>query len=202
MSKLFVQFYSKSSGSRYKFAYHKAFIQKTICGFFGILEICKLRKSAGPLGPPGCEAYPWDIVLPSWWFKPQDWWMVSIWMLFSCPLERDRYPHRCTFPQLRGPSGEPRKIINFRASLRANKNHENETQAHPKSWKIDPGIIRNPISAKVDFCNTFHAKCLFLYDLTLKFIPKNHQKKQPLNSYEQIFFFAPKVPKTLSKWIP
>ena len=53
------------------------------------------------------------------------------------------------------------KFINFRASLQGNKSHENWTQAYPKSWKIDPGIIRSPIFTEVDFCNTSHAKCMF-----------------------------------------
>ena len=116
-------------------------------------------------------------------------------MVFHCLLEASRYPPRCTFPQLRGPSGEPRKIIDFRASLQANKNHENDSQSYKKSWKIDPGIIRNPISVKVDFCNTFHAKCLFLHSRTSKFKAKIIRKKQPENSYEQIFRFPPKTVK-------
>ena len=45
--------------------------------------------------------------------------------------------------------------------------------------------MRNPISAKVDFCNTFHAKCLFLQSQPPNFRPKNHQKKQPGNRYEK-----------------
>ena len=68
----------------------------------------------------------------------------------------------------------PWKVINFQASLQGNKSHENLSQGHPKSWKIDPGIIRNPISAKDDFCNTSLAKCLFLQSQTPKFKPKNH----------------------------
>ena len=67
---------------------------------------------------------------------------------------------------------------------------------------MDPGITRNPISAKVDFCNTFHAKCMFFQSQTPKFGPKNQQKKQPGNRYEKIFFFGPKMPKKLSEWVP
>ena len=199
-----------------------------------------LKISAGPLGPPGCEELPWDIVLPSWWFKPQDWWMVSIWMLFSCPLEQARYHHRCTLPQeqaryhhrctlpqlrcpswqqscpleqaryhhrctlpqLRRPSGHPWKSINFQASLQGNKCHENWSQGHPESWKIEPEIIRNPISAKVVFFNTFHAKCLFLQSRTPEFRPKNHQKKHPGNRYEQILFLSHQKSKKLLKSFP
>ena len=94
------------------------------------------------------------------------------------------------------------KFINFRASLQGNKSHENWSQGYSKSWKIDPGIMRNPISTKVDFCNTFHAKCLFLQSRTPKFRPKNHQKKQPGNRYEKISFFCLKMPKKLSEWVP
>ena len=94
------------------------------------------------------------------------------------------------------------KFINFRISIQGNKSHENWSQGYPKSWKIDPGITRNPISAKVDFCNTFHAKCLFFQSQTPKFRPKNQQKKQPGNRYEKNCFFCPKVPKKLSEWVP
>ena len=123
-------------------------------------------------------------------------------MVFYCLLEQTRYPHRCTLPELRGPSGQPWKSISFQASLRDNKNHENWSQGHPKSWKNDPGITRNTISAKVDFCNTFDAQCLFLQARTPKFRPKNQQKKQPGNRYEKNCFFCPKIPKKLSEWFP
>ena len=75
-------------------------------------------------------------------------------------------------PQPGGGSGSgvtpksPWKFINFRASLQGNKSYSNWSQGHPKSWKIDPGIKRNPISAKVDFCNTSHAKCMFFQSQT------------------------------------
>ena len=123
-------------------------------------------------------------------------------MVFYCLLEQDNYLPRCTLPELRGPSGQPWKSINFQTSLQGNKSHENWSQGHPKSWKNVPGITRNPISAKVDFCNTFHAKCSFLQTRTPKFRPKNHQKKQPENSYEQISVFGPKKPKKLLKSPP
>ena len=89
----------------------------------------------------------------------------------------------------------PWKIINFQASLQGNKSHENWSQGHPKSWKIDPGIMRNPISAKVDFCNTSLAKCLVFQSQTPRFRPKNHQKKQPGNRYEKIMFSVQMYPK-------
>ena len=123
-------------------------------------------------------------------------------MVFYCPRKEVFWHPRCTCPELRGPSGQPWKSINFQASLQGNKSHENWSQGHLKSWKNDPGIIRNPISAKVDFCNTFHAKCLFFQSQTPKFRPKNQQKKQPGNRYEKIFFFGPKMPKKLSEWFP
>ena len=40
---------------------------------------------------------------------------------------------------------------------------------------MDPGIMRNQIAAKVDFCNTSFAKP--------RFRPKKHQKKQPRNKF-------------------
>ena len=52
--------------------------------------------------------------------------------------------------------------------------------------------MRNPISAKVDFCNTSFAKCLFFQSQTPKFKLENHQKKQLGNRYEKIFFFLSK----------
>ena len=92
----------------------------------------------------------------------------------------------------------PWKVIKFQARLQGNKSHENWSQGHQKSWKIDPGIMINPICAKVDFCNTSLAKCLVFQSQT----PKNHQKKQPGNKYEKTMFFDPNVPKNLSKWAP
>ena len=80
----------------------------------------------------------------------------------------------------------------MKSGPKAAQNHE----------KVDPGITRNPISAKVDFCNTFHAKCLFFQSQTPKFSPKNQQKKEPGNRYEKNCFFYPKVPKKLSEWVP
>ena len=38
--------------------------------------------------------------------------------------------------------------------------HENWSQGHPKSWKMEPGIMRMPTSTKIDFCNTPLIKCL------------------------------------------
>ena len=67
---------------------------------------------------------------------------------------------------------------------------------------MDPGIKINPISAKVDFCNTFHAKCMFFQSQTPKFRPINQEKKQPGNRYEKILFFGPKMAKKLSEWVP
>ena len=96
----------------------------------------------------------------------------------------------------------PWKFINFRAGLQGNKSHENWSQGYPKSWKIDPGIIRNPISTEVDFCNTSYAKCMFFQSQTPKFRPKNQQKKQPGNRYEKIFILGLEMPKKLSEWVP
>ena len=55
----------------------------------------------------------------------------------------------------------------------------------------------NPISAKVDFCNTSLAKCLAFQSQTPKFRPKNHQKKQPGNRYEKNIFWSQSSQKTL-----
>ena len=62
--------------------------------------------------------------------------------------------------------------------------------------------MRILISAEVDFCNTFHAKCMFFQSQTPKFRPKNQLKKQPGNRYEKIFFLGLKMPKKLSEWVP
>ena len=66
---------------------------------------------------------------------------------------------------------------------------------------MDLKIMRNPISAKVDFCDTSLAKCLVFQSQTHRFRPKNHQKKQPGNSYENMFF-NPNVFNNLSEWVP
>ena len=101
-----------------------------------------------------------------------------------------------------GASGQPGKVIKFQASLQGNKRHVNWSQVHQKSWKIDSGIMRNPISAKIDFCNISLAKCLFFKSPTSRFGPKSHQKKKPGDKHEQTHLFWPKVPKKLSKWVP
>ena len=68
--------------------------------------------------------------------------------------------------------------------------------------KMEPGIMRNPISAKVDFCNTSLSKCLVFQSQTPRFRPKNQQETQPGNKYEKFILFGPKVSKKLSKWVP
>ena len=129
------------------------------------------------------------------WIRSQEAWN-PVFLLLLAPGNQPIYP------QPRSVSGSgmtPKslwKVIKFQASLQGNKNHENWSQSHQKSWKIGPGIIRNPISAKVDFCNTFHAKCMFFQSQTPKFRPKNQQKKQPGNRYEKIFLLVQKCPKS------
>ena len=123
-------------------------------------------------------------------------------MSLCCAQGTPRYPQKCTLPELRGPSGQPWKSINFQASLQGNKGHENWSQGHPKSWKNDLGITRNPISAKVDFCNTFHAKCLFLQSRTPRFRSQNHSNNWPGSKHEKRHLFWSKVPEKLSKWGP
>ena len=76
------------------------------------------------------------------------------------------------------------------------------SKATQKSCKIDPGIIRNPLHAKVDFCNTSITKGLFLQSQTPKFPLKNHQNKQLGNRYDKIsFFFVQKYSKA-PKMVP
>ena len=62
---------------------------------------------------------------------------------------------------------------------------------------MDTGIIRNPTSAKVDFCNTSYAKCLVSQSQTPRFKPKNHQKKRPGNKYDEILFGSKSTQKPL-----
>ena len=125
--------------------------------------------------------------------------------LLDCLLypKNHRHRHQPTRDSGSGMTPEsPWKFINFRASLQGNKSHENWSQGYPKSWKIDPGITRNPISAKVDFCNTFHAKCLFFQSQTPKFRLKSNRKSNLEIDMKKNFFFDPKVPKKLSEWVP
>ena len=69
---------------------------REICGIYHIPFHVIWSKSAGPLGPPGCEGLPWAIVLPSWWFKPQDW---SSYRLDDLSLKTDGwYLYECCFP--------------------------------------------------------------------------------------------------------
>ena len=95
----------------------------------------------------------------------------------------------------------PWKVIKFHASLEGNKSHENWSQGHSKSWKIDPGIMRNPIAAKVDFCNTSLVKCLAVQSQTQIQTQKSSEKESG-NRYEQIMFFGPNVPTNLCNGSP
>ena len=92
------------------------------------------------------------------------------------------------------PPESPWKAINFQASFQG--------QGDPKSGKINPGIMRNPIAAKIDFCNTSLAKCLVFQSQTHRFRPKSHQKKQPGNKYGTFIFFGPKVSQKPLKRVP
>ena len=85
----------------------------------------------------------------------------SCWMVY-CTQKKDQSPSTHSGLRIWDDPRITSKLINFQANLQGNKSHENWSQGYPKSWKIDPEIIRNPISAKVVFCNTFIAKCLFL----------------------------------------
>ena len=67
---------------------------------------------------------------------------------------------------------------------------------------MDPRIMRNPISAKADFCNSSFAKCLFFQSQTSRFKPKNQQKKKPGNKHEQTPFFKSKVPNKIQNEVP
>ena len=60
----------------------------------------------------------------------------------------------------------------------------------------------NPISAKVDFCNTSLAKCCFLQSQTSSFKPKDHQEKETWGQAWTNTLFWSKVPKKLSKAVP
>ena len=94
-------------------------------------------------------------------------------------------------------SGVPPKFIKFQASPQGNKSYENWSQGNQKSWEIDPGIMGNPICAKVDFCNTSLAKCLVFRARTPRFRPKYHQKRQPGNRYKKSMFSVQMYQKSL-----
>ena len=85
--------------------------------------------------------------------------------------------------------GSPWKVIKFLASLQG-------------TLKMDPGIMRNSTSVKVDFYNNSFAKCLVSQSQTSIFGPKNHQNKKPGNKHDQIQLFCSNVPTKLSKWVP
>jgi hypothetical protein len=71
------------------------------------------------------------------------------------------------------------QVIKFQASLQCHKSHENWSWGHPKSWKMDPEIMRNPISVKVDFCHTSHTNACFYNPWHANLYPPNHLKKHP-----------------------
>ena len=105
------------------------------------------------------------------------------------------HPERgnCTTPDvrclnLRVPLGNPENKSIFKPISRATKGMKLGPKATENHEKLTlESYIRNPISTKVDFCNNFHAKCLFVQSQTLKFRPKNHEKKQPGNRCMNLF---------------
>ena len=56
--------------------------------------------------------------------------------------------------------------------------------------------MRNPIPAKVDFCNTSLAKNLVFQFQTPRFRPRNHQKKQRGKKNDKCTFVDQKYPKS------
>ena len=62
---------------------------------------------------------------------------------------------------------------------------------------MDPGIKRNPIAAKVDFCNTTLAKCLVFQSQTPKFRPKKIRTSNLGISMNNSFFLLEGTQKAL-----
>ena len=135
---------------------------------------------------------------PVWWFSVHTYIHTYI---HTYPKKRPTYPQPTRGSRSGMTPESPWKIMSFQASLQGNESHENGFQGHPKSCKIDPGIIRNPLPAKIDFCNTSIAKGLFLQSQTPKFPLKNHQNKQLGNRYDKISFFLSKNIQKLPKWL-
>ena len=94
------------------------------------------------------------------------------------------------------------KSINFRASLQGNKSHGNWSQGYPKSWKIDPGIIRNPIFTEVDFCNTSNAKCMFFNPRHRNLDPTTNRKNNLELDMKKSSFFVQKCPNNFQNGSP
>ena len=94
------------------------------------------------------------------------------------------------------PQGRPEKSSNFRPVPKAAKVMKIGSKGTQNHEKMDPGIIRIPTSARIDFCNTSLAKFLVLQSQTSKSRPKNHQKKKPGNKHEEIHFFIQGTQKT------
>ena len=73
-------------------------------------------------------------------------------------------------PSLRSPMSQDRPRVPQDAKvkppsmpnnrLRYQEYSEIGPKGDPTSWKMDPGIMRMPTSAKADLCNTSFAKCL------------------------------------------
>ena len=145
-------------------------------------------------GPPGCGGFVRSCILDFFVFSHFGsseelifhFSCVMSQVLFNdlvCPKNQPTYPQPTRFSGSGMTPESPWKVIKFQAILHGSRSHENWSQGHPKSWKMDTGTMRNLISAKVDFCNTSLAKCLVLQSQTPRFRLKNHQKKQPENGY-------------------
>ena len=86
------------------------------------------------------------------------------------------------------PQGSPEKSPIFKPVFRATKAMKISPKATQNHEKMTTRIMRNPISAKADFCNTSDAKCLFFQSQTPRFGPTNHQKKKPGDKHEKTHF--------------
>ena len=108
---------------------------------------------------------------------------------------RAKNPCVPTSPEGRWIWGDPRITL---------KSHQiwSQSPGQQKSWKLVPRTMRNPISAKVGFCNTSFAKYLFFQSQPSRFRPKNQQKKKPGDKHEQTPFFKSEVLKKPPKWDP
>ena len=96
----------------------------------------------------------------------------------------------------------PWKVIKFRASLQGNKRHDNLSQDHPKSWKMNTGIMIFPTSVEVGFAIHIYQNVRFSNPRHPDSDPKIVRKSLLESTIKGIQKYSSNVPEKRSKWGP
>ena len=151
------------------------------------------NKSAGPSleGPPGCEEFPPSCIqcplflsfciqvfsypfIPAWLLLHSVSWIVllAIWLLTVRP-GINQFTLNQLGLRIWDPQRNTEKNIKFQARLQGIKSHENWSQGHPKTSKMDSQINRIPTSMKTCFLLPLLHQMFAFKTQTSRFRPTN-----------------------------